>query len=102
MGWEEVVTTVKTLLTIFGGLAVVAGGLAVISNLFSPIKELKEKVKAHDQMLDNDKKSIKELEEYNKIACMSLLALINHEITGNSIENLKKQRSAIEQFLINR
>lgn len=74
----------------------------IVNKFKSPNDDLRNKVEAHDKMLDNDNKRLKEIEEANKVLCKSTLALINHEITGNGVENMKKARDDLQQYLIER
>lgn len=101
--------TAQTILAFFGGITVIAGGTSAIFKLFNPVKKLKEQVHQHEQKLAKDFERMNEIdatlcdiEEYNKVICKSLLVLLNHEITGNDVANLKKQRDGLEQFLINK
>ena len=68
-----------------------------------------EKLKGHDEMLDNDNKRIKELEEKQvdteealQILMKSMLALMNHSIDGNHTDELKKARDDMQEYLIRR
>lgn len=58
--------------------------------------------RATDQKLDMDKKRIDSLEEGQKAICRGVLALLNHEITGNSVDKLKDAQSNMTEYLINR
>lgn len=104
---NELVITIQTILAIFGGITCIVGGLSAIAKLFSPFKNLCKEVEDHNEQLkDGDKKmdrldtAITQIEETDKIICKSLLVLLNHEITGNSIDKLKEQRDALEDFLV--
>ena len=106
---DNVVVTLKTILALFGGITCIVGGISSITKLFSPFKELKKKVEDHDAKLDRDYKRMesfdqtaKEIGETDKIICKSLFALLNHEITGNSVDKLKEQRDALEAFIIDK
>lgn len=55
-----------------------------------------------DQKLDRDNKRITALEEGNKALCQGMLALLNHEITGNSVDRLREAQQKMQSYLINR
>lgn len=74
----------------------------IVNKFKSPNDELKNKVDENRRMLDNDNKRLKAIEEANKVLCKSTLALINHEITGNGTENMKKARDELQRYLIER
>ncbi len=67
-----------------------------------PSDDVKAKLKQHDQFLDADNKRLKEIEESNHLILQSLLAIVNHDITGNGVENMKKIRDNLQEFLVNR
>ena len=65
-----------------------------------PSKDLQTTVDKHSQLLDSDNVRLKEVEESNKMILQCLLVIINHDITGNGIENLKTTRDKLQQYLI--
>ena len=78
------------------------GVYKIVKELRKPSEDLKGSVKKHDQLLDNDNKRIKEIEESNQMILKCLLVIINHEITGNGIDKMKVARDELQNFLINR
>lgn len=114
---QEVATTLpilwKWVLSICGMIAAVGGAAAIIAKLFAPIKRIEtrldalEKKHAEDQGNNNEKFSrdhedIHKLDESNRHICECMLALMDHEITGNSVDRLKQARNDLNSFLINR
>lgn len=68
-----------------------------------------EKLKEHDDKLDNDFRDIKELkkrqeetDEAMQILMKSMLALMSHSIDGDHIEELKMARDDMQNYLIRR
>lgn len=68
-----------------------------------------EKLKGHDEKLDKDNKRLNELEkkqaeteEAMQIMMKSMLALMTHAIDGNHVEELKKARDDMQEYLIRR
>ena len=55
-----------------------------------------------DTKLDNDHKRIKTLEDGNKVVCKALMALLSHEINGNSSDKLQKALTDLHEYLIER
>ena len=78
----------------------------VVSQLIKEIKKpsdgLKLKVETHERLLDNDNRRLNEIEQSNKLILQSLLVIVNHEISGNGIEAMKKQRDELQDYLVNR
>ena len=52
--------------------------------------------------VNEHKKRQDEQEDFIKIMCNSMLALLNHNITGNSIEKLKQAETDLQNFLVNK
>lgn len=99
--------TFNTILAIFGAIAAVMAGLSAIAKMFSPFKELKAKVAEHDERFDDAERRFKKLEDQlesqskmQREICKSLVVMMNHEITGNSIDKLKNQHEELQKFLI--
>ena len=101
----------------FLGLVITAGGAqAVISRWLSPAKKFKKSVednvdksafdelKAKVEKLENyqniDHKELKTVELGNEKICKGILAIMDHELTGNSIEKLRKTKDEIQDYLI--
>jgi len=100
MSGNDLITTAQTILSIFGGLAIIVAGITSITKMMSPFKDLKVKVEKHE----ND---IKEIEEnmdracsMQREICKSLIVMMNHEITGNSVDKLKQRQEDLQKFLI--
>ena len=84
--------------------------MAFIVLIGSVIKTLRDWKKPKDDMekwrqevdtkLDNDNRRIGHLEEGNKVKCKALMALLSHEINGNSSEKLQKALSDLNDYLI--
>lgn len=55
-----------------------------------------------DHKLDSDNKRIASLEEGNKVVCRALIAMLSHEINGNSKEKLQAALSELQDYLIER
>ena len=67
-----------------------------------PVSSLEAKVNDHDERLGRDDRRINDLEESNRIIMRALMAMLSHEINGNSDEKLRASYDEIQQFLIDR
>ena len=99
--------TIQTLLAIFGAIAAIMAGLSAIAKMFSPFKELKERVDAHDESLKAGNRHFEKLDvaleeqsQMQREICKSLIVIMNHEVTGNSIDKLKQAQEDLQKFLI--
>ena len=66
----------------------------------APVNTLEEQVKKHDERLSRDHERLNELEDSNRIIMRALMALMSHEINGNSDDKLKASYDEIQRFLI--
>lgn len=53
-----------------------------------------------DRKLNSDNERLEHLEEGNKVKCRALMALLSHEINGNSNDKLEKALSDLNDYLI--
>ena len=55
-----------------------------------------------DEKLKRDKERLDILEDGNRVICRGILALLSHEINGNSSDKLKASQTEITNYLIDR
>ena len=91
-----------TILLICSLIAALWGVYKIVKEVKKPIKDLQETVDKHSKLLDSDNVRLKEVEESNKMILQCLLVIINHDITGNGIDNLKDTRDKLQQYLIDK
>lgn len=82
--------TFTTILEFFGVLAVVGGGVRIIVSALNPFKEVNGKVKKHEEKFKEFDDSLERIEKEQKVQGKALMVLINHIVTGNDVEKLKK------------
>ena len=66
----------------------------------APVNTLEETVKKHEERLQKDHQRLNDLEEANRIQMRALMAMLHHEIDGNSTDGLKKSYEEIQKYLI--
>lgn len=116
---ENTITiTVEGLLWFCGAIAAIGGATAVISRWLTPFKKLKEDVSQKANQADfealkrevsewrgyqkTDHKELEVLTTGNEKVCQCLLAIIDHELTGNSVDRLRKAKDEMQEYLIKR
>ena len=97
--WQIFLAMCGSLITIAGAGAIIIG---LINKAKKPYTERDEALKRHSELLDNDNRRLKELEESNNIIMQSMLAIMSHAIDGNHVEDLEKARNDLQQYLIKR
>lgn len=100
---ENLQITWTTILAFFGALSVIAGGVKVIIQMFAPFKEIqnelrehKTRLDEHDELLHNDKGAIDDLKSLSRENMRVNIALLNHFIEGNGIEQMKLLRDGLQ------
>ncbi len=71
----------------------------IIAARFKPGRNLRRTVEANSQKLDRDKERLDEQERANAVVFRALYALINHEISGNGDDILRRARDEIQDYL---
>lgn len=98
-------------MAIAGLITAIGGATSVLKRWWTNSKSMKneEKINKLDKRVEDVEEKTQELEnhqkaneEFTKIMCNSMLALLNHSITGSSVEKLKEAEEEIKQYLINK
>jgi hypothetical protein len=95
------------------GVITLGGAGAIFVGLYRWFKKpdinRDEKLKGHDEKLDNDNRRLNELEkkqveteEALQILMKGMLALMTHSIDGNHTDELEKARDDMHEYLIKR
>lgn len=94
-----------------GAIVTLGGATSVLKRWWTNSKGMKnqEQINDLDKRVENVEHKTQRLErhqeqneEFTKIMCNSMLALLNHSITGSSTEKLKEAEEEIKQYLINK
>jgi hypothetical protein len=65
------------------------------------LSELDERLKKVETNLEKDKKQIDDAKNCNHVLTKGMLALLDHGINGNNIDQMKDARYDVETYLIN-
>jgi len=92
-----------------GGIILIANAAKAIRDLFAPALAMEGRLKEIEKHDTKDierfagiEKRFCEQEETNQAILKGLVALINHELDGNSVEGLRKTRDALLTQIIER
>lgn len=69
-------------------------------NIKTQIDDLKSKQDDFEEKQINDYKHMKEIKADNAIMAEALMRLLNHEIDGNGIKDMKKTRDKLQSHLL--
>ena len=98
---------------IAAGIITLGGAGGIVIGLYRWAKKPNDSQNArldeHDELLDNDNRRLKILEDWKaektdseKIIMKSMLALMTHAIDGNHVEELKQARDDLQSYLISK
>lgn len=65
------------------------------------IFEIKSRLDKIETKLENDKKQIADSKECNHVLTKGMLALLEHGINGNNIDQMKDAKNDVNTYLIN-
>ena len=99
---ENFAITINDFLYLCGILATVWGAYKVIKEIRKPENDLRDTVKKHEDYLKKDRDEIEEIKEGNRVICKSIMAMINHELSGNDVNNMRKMRDELQDYLIDK
>lgn len=104
MSYNQIETFFIVLLALCGAISVVGGAINLIRNW-----KKESKLTAHDTILKDHEVRIRKLEDnskeqdhFTKVLCNSVLALVSHEINGNSLDKLAAAQKELQDYLINK
>lgn len=92
--------SLNDILWLSGFVASIWAMVKIIKEIKKPNEELRAQVKENTDKLNRDFERMESIEDTNKVLCECMLALLNHEITGNSIDKMKESRDKMEKHLI--
>lgn len=105
--WEEAKIFLLVLLAICGGITTILTAAEKLGKIIHPYKELAQTVAdntrrldAHDKLLDNDNRRLNDQVQLTKRIYQVNLALLNHFIDGNGVEQMKELRENIQNDLV--
>lgn len=64
------------------------------------VAEHEKKLNLLDDKLTVVEDNLNEQNDFTKVMCNSMLALLNHNINGNSVDKLEKAKDELEDYLI--
>lgn len=92
----------QTILSICGAISIVGGAGAVVVKIVKPAFRISKRVEKLELYNEKDYKRLLALEEMQKQQSKCLAAMLNHQITGNGIESMKKIRDELLESIIDK
>jgi hypothetical protein len=92
--------TAIVLIAIMGFLVLLGNVIKTVANWKKPHDDLQKWRADVDVKLTNDNKRLDVLEEGNRVICRGILAMLSHDINGNSNDKLIASQKEITDYLI--
>lgn len=100
--FEQVRDFIIMLAAALGFIVLIANSIKVVKEWKKPHDDLQAWRRDVDSKLNHDHERLNDLEEGNKVVCRGILALLSHEINGNSTDKLKASQAELTNYLIDR
>lgn len=89
-------------IALMGFIVLLGNVIKVVKEWVKPGMSEKQWRDEVDRKLGTDNERIKSLEAGNKALCRGMLAMLSHEINGNSIDKLTKAQEELQNYLVER
>jgi len=93
---------VIVLLAVMAFVVLLGNVIKVFKDWSTPAMSEAEWRREVDETLEANKERISSLETGNRVICKALLAIMSHEINGNSTDKLQKAMSDLNDYLIDK
>ena len=113
---EQIIITMEGFLWVCSVVITLGSAAAVLAKCIAPVKKLrkdvdgkvdrteflalKERMDRLESYQDIDHKKLQKIETGNEQICECLLALMDHELDGNSVDRLRSAKHKMETYLI--
>jgi len=105
--------TPSQVLALCSAVVVLSGAVHVVINLFAKVSAptklqnvrldaIEDRLEKHDDLFKKDLQRLENVDEANRVTQRAILALLSHGIDGNDIEELRKAKSELQEYLIKR
>ncbi len=109
---ELVTLAIGGILALAGAISTIGGAVEKIAKAVrvakapgqaqdAEIEEIKERLDRVESALAKDEKQIKDSKECNHVLTKGMLALLEHGINGNNIDQMRDAKNGVEAYLIN-
>lgn len=94
--------TMLVILALAGVIVLIGNFIRTVKEWRKPHTDMAEWRRDVDIKLNNDNERLKSTEAGTNVLCRGMLALLSHEINGNSVDKLTKSQQEITDYLIDR
>ena len=99
---QQIRDALIVLLAVMAFVVLLGNVIKTLKGWKRPVDDLTSWRQDVNTKLDRDNRRLNDLEEGNRVICRGILALLSHEINGNSDAALKASQTEITNYLIQR
>lgn len=89
----------QTFLAVCGGVSIIGGAVTMVYKAIHPALSFKRRVEKLEKDATDNQAEIKEIKELQAGTIRALVAIIDHEITGNHVDGLRKTKDDIMKLI---
>ena len=90
---------IQIFLSICGGVSIVGGAAAVIFKWITPVFRLNKRVETLEEHDKRDYESLRRIAERDSLILEVLSTMLDSQISGNNVEELKKTKQKLTNYL---
>lgn len=91
----DIVDAINTVLAVCGGISIIGGAIAVIWKWVRPAVDIKKRVDILEQHDKRDYEALRDIAERDSFIMEALVTMLDSQINGNNVEELKKTRAKL-------
>ena len=95
----DILETAKTILAICVGISTVGAAVAVIRKWIAPAFKLHDRVSILERHDKRDYEELQEIKERDSLIMETLVTMLNSQISGNNVDQLKNTRDKLISYL---
>ena len=95
----EIMEVVQIALSICGGISIIGGAFAGVHKWISPAFKLNKRVEILEDHDKRDYEALRRIAERDSMILEVLSTMIDSQITGNNVEELKKTKAKLTMYL---
>lgn len=95
----KIMEVVQISLSICGGISIIGGAFAVVHKWISPAFKLNKRVEILEDHDKRDYEALRRIAERDSMILEVLSTMIDSQITGNNVEELKKTKAKLTMYL---
>lgn len=95
----DVMDIINAILSICGGISIIGGACIIIWKVVRPALNMNRRLESVEQKTERDYKELKEISERNSLILETLSIMLDSQITGNNVEQLREQKGKLISYL---